>query len=1022
MRNSTFRWSLMLTAVLTAPIAAGGAAAGAPPAARATRRAGLKSSFIENHGQWQAPVRYATSLAGMTVGLERDAMLVRLRAQPAEPGSVVRLAFEGASASAALTGDQRAPGVHHFLTGNDRSAWRQNVPAFTRVCYEALYPGVDVAIYLKDGQLEYDVLLAPGADLAQLVVCVDGCAELKLQDRALVIATPSGELRQTLPETVEITVDGGRCAVPCRFRLLDAHRFGFDVTRTDPSARLCIDPTLTYSTYLGGSGLDDARDVAVDSTGAAYVTGITESMDFPATGGAFDNGANGAADVFIAKLSAAGSTLVYATYLGGSGVDWGFGIAVDGSGAAYVTGQTSSANFPSSLYGYGGSGDAFVAKLNGAGSDLVYATYLGGSSLDTGYGIAIDASGAAYVAGQTDSSNFPTTSGAFDRTRNASQDGFVAKIAPNGSALTYSTYLGGTLVDSCEAIAVDASGAAYVTGQTASTDFPIQGGFDGIPFGTESFVTKLNSAGSALVYSTYLGGGGIDVGYGIVVNAAGEAYVTGSTSSSDFPITPGAYDTSLNGGSDVFVTRLNLAGNVVVGSTFIGGSGDDVGQDIVLSASGSISVAGWTSPAGFPTTPDALDSSYDGSIECFVTKLNAAGTALTYSTFLGGNGTDLGFGLAIDREGALVVVGQTSGGFPTTAGAYDRFANGSLDAFVAKLEFNCEDGPMLLYTFTGDVTLGNFGYSVANAGDVNADGFDDIVVGGGGNTGLGLVRVFSGLTGAIVYEFRDLGTSVGAAGDVDADGFDDIVIGYIAANDPGSARVLSGRTGATLRVFSGASASDYFGVSVGCAHDVNRDGYDDVIVGAPFDDTSAIDAGAARVYSGSNGALLSTFLGDAASDAFGWSAAGCGDVNSDGYPDLIVGAIYGGGTDTGTARVFSGRNGTHLYPFAGDAAYEAFGFAVAGAGDVNADGSMDLVVGAPLAAPSGKARVFSGRTGATLSTSFGPNGNSWFGYAVSGAGDLDHDGFDDIIVGAPYENVPTGIGDVHVYSVAMARR
>jgi hypothetical protein len=366
-----------------------------------------------------------------------------------------------------------------------------------------------------------------------------------------------------------------RKSVDGRYALLADNRIGFDIGAYDPSQPLIIDPVLSYSTYLGGSDEDFAYGIAVDASGNAYVTGRTQSGDFP-TLGAFQTSYGGGGfyggDAFVAKLNAAGSALVYSTYLGGSNIDLAYGIAVDAAGSAYVAGQTYSSNFPTTpgafqpVYG-GGSDDAFVAKLNVAGSALVYSTYLGGSSYDftytdVGYGIAVDAAGNAYVTGFTASSDFPTTPGAFQTSRRGDDDAFVAKLNAAGSALVYSTYLGGSNYDLAGDIAVDASGNAYVSGYTESiesSNFPTTPGAFQPSYGggtVDAFVTKLNAAGSALVYSTYLGGTAVDGGQDITVDAAGNAYVSGITDSSNFPTTPGAFQTSYGGGRDAFVAKI----------------------------------------------------------------------------------------------------------------------------------------------------------------------------------------------------------------------------------------------------------------------------------------------------------------------------------------------------------------------------------------------------------------------------------------------------------------------------------
>jgi hypothetical protein len=473
------------------------------------------------------------------------------------------------------------------------------------------------------------------------------------------------------------------------------------VTKLDPTGA-----ALDYSTYLGGTfggggAAASGLGIAVDDAGSAYVTGSTPAIDFPTTAGVFDASLNGASDVFVTKLNSSGAELLYSTYLGSSGADIGTGIAVDAFGSAYVTGSiqfygaSSSANFPTTVGAFatswkGGYYEAFVTKLEPGGAALAYSTYLGGSGWDFARGIAVDGLGSAYVTGQTDAfGDFPTTAGAVDATQNGANDAFVTKLSPSGAALEYSTYLGGGLDEYGASIAVDAGGAAYVTGPTNSTDFPTTAGaYATSSFGGDLFVAKLDAGGAALAYSTYLGGSSNDYPGSIAVDASGSAYVTGSTASVDFPTTPGAFDTSWNGGYDIFVTNLDPNGAALRYSTYLGGSGDDNGQGIAVESAGSVALTGRTSSADFPTTADALSTAWNGSGDAFIARLDPAGAALAYSTYLGGSSDDSGTGIALDFDGDVYLVGSTdSPDFPTTAGAFDSTADGQSNAFVVKLSF-----------------------------------------------------------------------------------------------------------------------------------------------------------------------------------------------------------------------------------------------------------------------------------------------------------------------------------------------
>ncbi len=474
-----------------------------------------------------------------------------------------------------------------------------------------------------------------------------------------------------------------------------------------------IDPTVTlaYSTYLGGTGDDEGYGIAVDLAGSAYVTGSTfNSPDFPTKNPEQAANAGGIGDAFVTKLSPDGSSLLYSTYLGGRDIDTGLGVAVDSAGSAYVTGETSSADFPTTPNavqaakpGVRGSFDAFVTKLSPDGSSLVYSTYLGGSANDLGFGIAVDSAGSAYVTGATNSTDFPTQGPLqAHNAGNGEDDAFVAKLNPAGSALVYSTYLGGAIEDVGSGIAVDSAGSAYVTGRTESSDFPttpntVQAANAG-GFGTyDAFVTKLSPDGSSLVYSTYLGGRDTDYGFGIAVDSAGSAYVTGATDSTDFPSKNPEQAANAGGIFDAFVTKLSPDGKSLVYSTYLGGTSSDQGNGIAVDSAGSAYVTGTTYSTDFPTSNPyqaTNRAAANGGSNAFVTKLSSDGSALAYSTYLGGSmGNsdasligDSGAGVAVDSTGSAYVTGITSSSdFPTTANAEKPAFAGLENAFVTKL-------------------------------------------------------------------------------------------------------------------------------------------------------------------------------------------------------------------------------------------------------------------------------------------------------------------------------------------------
>jgi sugar lactone lactonase YvrE len=637
---------------------------------------------------------------------------------------VVRLKLVGANPEAQAVGLDPLPGKSNYFIGNDPKKWRTNVPNYARVKYQEIYPGIDLVYYGNQQQLEYDFVVAPGADpsVVTLEVGVEGIRPAKgergspLQiaaDGDLVIHLGGGEVRFHKPVVYQPVINHGqwpadsgeRTVVEGHYVLTASNQVRFALGPYDHTRLLVIDPALIYSTYLGGSSYDYGSAIAVDSSGSAYVAGATASADFPVTVGARQTTYGGGMyDAFVAKLNSTGSALAYSTYLGGSGDDVGSGVAVDSSGNAYVVGTTgSSTNFPlmnplQATYG-GGDFDAFVAKLNATGSELVYSTYLGGDYEDDGIGIAVDASGNAYVTGATESTTFPTKNAfqATNYTPTSFGTGFVAKLNSAGSALVYSTYLGGSDFDQGFGIAVDSSGNAYVTGQTHSTDFPTTTGALQTELGgtgaINAFVTELNPAGSALVYSTYLGGSSSDYGEGIAVDSSGNAYVTGLTSSTNFPTEKPLQASNKaevkSGFTTAFVAELKSGGSALAYSTYLGGSYFDQGFGIAIDSFGDAYVTGQTHSSDFPTfnALQATNESASGSGTAFVAELNSTGSALVYSTYLGGSSSDSGAGIAVDSSGDAYVTGQTSStNFPTVYPLQATLgATGATNAFVAKI-------------------------------------------------------------------------------------------------------------------------------------------------------------------------------------------------------------------------------------------------------------------------------------------------------------------------------------------------
>ncbi len=653
----------------------------------------LPLSFEANHGQTDAHVKFLARTSAYTLFLTGDEAVLTMRGKQ----GAVRMKLHNANPTAKVTGVDELAGRSNYFIGDDPAKWHTNVPTYGRVKYAGIYSGIDLVYYGNPRQLEYDFIVAPGADPHRIVFDIRGAKQiLRKANGDLVLKLDKEEIRWHQPVVYQ-TKDGARQEIAAQYAIMDKNRVGFELAKYDTSRPLYIDP-LIYSTYLGGSSLDGGNSIAVDSAGSAYVTGTTYSTNFPTTAGALETtckscGANNG-DVFITKFSSSGSALVYSTYLGGNNNDYGIGITVDKSGNAYVIGQTASANFPTKnplqrTYG-GGSYDAFVAKINPSGSALVYSTYLGGNTEDLGQAIAVDSAGNAYVTGQTDSTNFPTMH-PLQAANAGGGDAFVAEINSKGSQLVYSTYLGGSNLDYGDGIAVDAAGSAYVTGSTYSTDFPTKNSVQAALAGDwDAFVTKISPSGSALAYATYLGGSGGDgvggSGYGIAVDSTGSAYVTGYTASGTFPTTPGAFQTTYAGDWDAVVSKIDPTGSTLVYSTYLGGSAGDVAWSIAVDSQGDAYVSGSTGSKDFPTV-NPFQKHRKGGGDAFVSKLNPAGSALLYSTYLGGNGAEDGFGIAVDSIGHAYVTGDTSStNFPTMNPIQPGLGGGTYDAFVTEID------------------------------------------------------------------------------------------------------------------------------------------------------------------------------------------------------------------------------------------------------------------------------------------------------------------------------------------------
>ena len=600
--------------------------------------------------------------------------------------AVLRVSLVGAQKPASVAGAGASAGRVNYLRGRDQSGWRTGVPTFARVEYKDVYPGIDLVYHSARQQLEFDFVVAAGADPSRLMLAFQGADAVHLGDAGqLILATGSTEVVLPTPLVYQ-DVDGTRQRVTGRWSIDADGRAGFALGQYDAALPLVIDPVVQFATYLGGGGSEDALDnmgVALDASGNIYIVGTTDSADFPLTEGTQAQFA-GVTDAFVVKMDPTGSSIIYASYLGGTGLDSGQAIAVDAAGNAYVGGFTNSTDFPTRLplqAKLAGGFDGFVTKIDTTGAAIVYSTYIGGSGRDFVLGLAVDLQGQVYLTGDVESPNFPTVN-ALQPVWGGVWDAWVAKLNPAGSAFVFSTFLGGTFLDSGFDVKVDVDGYIYVAGFTISDDFPTANAYQATRAGdVDAYVTKLKPDGSAFVYSTYLGGTNTDRALGIDIDNFGNAYVVGDTLSVDFPnvgsIVP------FGGFADAYVAKFDAAGHVKY-TTFIGGGVSDNGMAIAVDPSGNAHITGMTFSDTFLLVQPVQDH-IAGSLDAFIATVDASGTRVTFSTFLGGSGGDRGLGIAVDLAGNLVVVGDTfSTDFPTVKPIQSQL-RGERDIFVAKI-------------------------------------------------------------------------------------------------------------------------------------------------------------------------------------------------------------------------------------------------------------------------------------------------------------------------------------------------
>jgi hypothetical protein len=687
--------------------------------------------FIANNGQIDARVAYVARTFGGALFVTQQGELVYALPESRIDGTALRENLMEANNNRLIP--HTIQGVNATQTrinsfkGNDPSQWKTDIATFAEIDFGEIYEGIDFKLHSYGNNVEKIFTVHPGGTVDKIKLGLDGVSSLRVNSKGALEATTSlGVVTFTKPVAYQI-INRQRVEVDAAYKVdqtpipptskigkgASLAVYSFEIAEYDTSEDLIIDPLLA-STFVGGGGTDMGIEIDLDSSGNIIISGMTDSLDFPSTTGAYEASIGGDQDIFVAKLNPEGDQLLFATYIGGSSDEYynpddpfefyHFGMAVDDSGDIYVANNTASTDFPVTSDAYdttfnGGGSDLFVAKLSSTGDQLLYATFVGGSDAEYGGGIEVDSSGNAYVTGQTYSTNFPATAGAYAQAfQGGESDIFVIKINPSGSSLIYSTFLGGSAWDESTNIVVDSSGCAYVLGGGGSTDFPTTAGAfdtshnDGGSY-WDIYLTKLNSAGSGLVYSTFLGGDDEEWASSMTLDSAGNVYVYGGTNSADFPVTPGAYETAFpkNGLDDIgkktaFITKMNPSGTDLIYSTFFskGGMGG-----IAVDAEGNTYMSGVTNSSEFPATQDAVSMTLGGDYDAVLMKLNPDGDEILYATYLGGSfvtdGLEVGMDIAVDALGNMYVVGFTdSTDFPVQAPVQSAYGGGAYDAFMVK--------------------------------------------------------------------------------------------------------------------------------------------------------------------------------------------------------------------------------------------------------------------------------------------------------------------------------------------------
>ncbi|HPS22836.1 MAG TPA: PKD domain-containing protein, partial [Methanoregulaceae archaeon] len=657
--------------------------------------------FIENKGQISGGVRFEVISNGGLVYFTGDGATIRvIRTINDEfASSTIGFTYEGAPENTGVYGIDPLPCRVNFMKG-DPTQWITGVRTYEAIAYPDLYPGIDLTYEGKTGAIKSSFLVKPGSDPASIKTVYTGHSGLTVAPNGdLHIQTDVGILTQSVPYCYQ-EIDGHIVVIPASYLILSDDTVGFGIGDYDEGKDLIIDPEIKYSLYLRGVGFASANGVAADIQGNAYVVGVT----FPEVLDPYGS-ISGGTDAIVVKINPLGTAPEYLNYIGGKGYDAGNAIAVDTNGNAYITGSTDSVDFPvvnAIQSANAGKNDAFVVKLNPDGSSFVYSTYVGGTGNDYGYGITLDSQNNAFITGSTESKSFPVNHGSQNTALAGNADAFIVKVNSPGTQFSYSGYYGGTLNDIGYGIDVDGTGAAYITGETFSNNFPLKGAFQSKLGGwSDAFITKVDTAEDAIVYSTYLGGTAKDAGRAIAVDKDTYAHLTGLTESNNFPVKDAFYQAPSSRMRSSFYTRLVPAGNALSLSTYLTGPVADEGRGIAIDTFGNVYIAGFTKDTNLETI-NAFQPKFGGQSDAFVAKFVPGQKTPELLSYLGGNGKDEGYAIAVDNNCGVYIVGLTrSTDFPASVPYPSAFLPKEEGGFITALkDGDCCPYPKAGFTFS----------------------------------------------------------------------------------------------------------------------------------------------------------------------------------------------------------------------------------------------------------------------------------------------------------------------------------